>query len=607
MNKFTKWFVVPMLCLAANFASAANIKDYPTVAVMEFGNKAITSRGLRGHDMAMATEYAIYQLSNCGWFDLIDYEQLSTIAKMHAINMSGMVDQGTAVQMGKVLGAQFMVIGNVTGLTTKENVAGVKAHNAKVGNAQHVVNANVAVRIVDIETGRIVAAGIGKGSSTSTMTEIGFTKYRNRKVETENIYNSVANHVVDEYSKNKIESSYDNKSYTNQDNRLTDTQKENRSHYVSEKEVIDEQSTKSNEYEDNYKKSYLETNQGNSSETSSNVKDNYSIAADKTNVKFVSIEGDVNEDGQIEEIDYSHLEEYIAYGRLSYKYGTKFSKKNADVNMDGTINIRDLWELRKIIYGIYPATYKHIVGDVDSANPYGEVTLSDVNRLKNYLEGDRNTYINILEADMNEDGYVTYDDLEILKTYVGTWQKKMIGNFYQTIPRKYVEYNQTHGIIVTKETGGVEKTGSEINTGNKKTSYEDEKNISQNEKTSGKAKETNNYDKIKNYSYKSIEDGKKQRTIVENNSSDTGNFASSAYTNENINVANNADTFMSSNKNIYYEREAEEYSIVIGTAVVSDVQVRNAISKAVRDAIYGKTGLMTTLNNGKQLKIKTGF
>ncbi|MBQ2975490.1 MAG: hypothetical protein IJE20_03560 [Phascolarctobacterium sp.] len=109
MNKFTKWIVVPMLCLAANFATAANIKDYPTVAVMEFGNKAITSRGLRGHDMAMATEYAIYQLSNCGWFDLIDYEQLSTIAKMHAINMSGMVDQGTAVQMGKVLGAQFMV------------------------------------------------------------------------------------------------------------------------------------------------------------------------------------------------------------------------------------------------------------------------------------------------------------------------------------------------------------------------------------------------------------------------------------------------------------------------------------------------------------------
>ena len=74
-----------------------------------------------------------------------------------------------------------------------------------------------------------------------------------------------------------------------------------------------------------------------------------------------------------------------------------------------------------------------------------------------------------------------------------------------------------------------------------------------------------------------------------------------------LNKANNVKSVQSSTKNIRYEREEENYSIVIGTVEVSDVQVRNAISKAVRDAIYGKTGIMTTLNNGKQLKIKTGF
>lgn len=103
---------------------AANIKDFPRVAVMNFGNKAITSSGLREHDFSSATEYAIYQLSACGWFDLVDYEQLSTMAKIHSVNMSGLVDPTTAVSMGKFLGAQFMVIGNVTGLTTKENEFG---------------------------------------------------------------------------------------------------------------------------------------------------------------------------------------------------------------------------------------------------------------------------------------------------------------------------------------------------------------------------------------------------------------------------------------------------------------------------------------------------
>ena len=175
--------VAVLLFMAGSASSyAANIKDFPRVAIMNFGNKAITSSGLREHDFSSATEYAIYQLSACGWFDLVDYEQLSTIAKIHSVNMSGLVDPTTTVAMGKFLGAQFMVIGNVTGLTTKENEFGYQ-HGNKGGlsNAQHVVTANVAMRIVDIETGRIVVAGLGKGSSTSTHTEIVFKKYRNKR------------------------------------------------------------------------------------------------------------------------------------------------------------------------------------------------------------------------------------------------------------------------------------------------------------------------------------------------------------------------------------------------------------------------------------------
>ena len=50
-----------------------------------------------------------------------------------------------------------------------------------------------------------------------------------------------------------------------------------------------------------------------------------------------------------------------------------------------------------------------------------------------------------------------------------------------------------------------------------------------------------------------------------------------------------------------------EYSIIIDSREVSMVQARNALSKAIRDAIYGKMGILTILNDGKQLKIKTGL
>lgn len=183
-----------------SISSAANIMDYPRVAVMQFGNKAITSSGLREFDFDSASEYAIYQLAASGWFDLIDYEQLNAIAKMHNINNSGMVDPATVVQMGKFAGAQFMVVGNVTGLTTK--VGGLEyEHGRKAGlNVKNrTVIANVAMRIVDIETGRIAVAGLGKGESSSANVEIAFKKYRNsnRLSQKDEVVNSPINYPTD--------------------------------------------------------------------------------------------------------------------------------------------------------------------------------------------------------------------------------------------------------------------------------------------------------------------------------------------------------------------------------------------------------------------------
>ena len=169
----------------ASVTNAANIKDYPTVAVMNFGNKAVTSSGFRDTDFSSATEYAIYQLSNSGWFDLVDYEQLATIAKMQRVQLSGLIDQNTAVQMGKVLGAQFMVVGNVTGLTAKESGVNVQAgRRGGVGGNKYTVTANVTLRIVDIETGRIIVSGLGSGSSSSSNMEVVFKKYRRKRNST---------------------------------------------------------------------------------------------------------------------------------------------------------------------------------------------------------------------------------------------------------------------------------------------------------------------------------------------------------------------------------------------------------------------------------------
>lgn len=75
-------------------------------------------------------------------------------------------------------------------------------------------------------------------------------------------------------------------------------------------------------------------------------------------------------------------------------------------------------------------------------------------------------------------------------------------------------------------------------------------------------------------------------------------------TNININIG---DGNTINNNGVITTADGGDYFVRIGATDVSAVQVRNALGKAVRDAIYGKSGLLTMLNGGKDLKLKTDF
>ena len=178
MKKFLL-IVAALLMLSAQIEAATPIKNHPRIAVAEFANKAVTSEGFRDQDYSSATEYAIYQLSAADWFDLIDYEQMVTVARMHSINRSGLVDPSTAPQLGKFLAAEYILVGSLTGMTVKESGVSVGGMGAKAGGVKYTVTANVTVRFVDAKTLKIVGVGMGTGTSSSTRAEISFQPFRN--------------------------------------------------------------------------------------------------------------------------------------------------------------------------------------------------------------------------------------------------------------------------------------------------------------------------------------------------------------------------------------------------------------------------------------------
>ncbi|WP_295159781.1 CsgG/HfaB family protein [Selenomonas sp. AE3005] len=176
MKRILVVFVLVMAIWGSS-AQAASLHNYPNIAVLPYANKAAVSQQLSLADASMVSEFVIEQLLDAERFNVIEREMLEAIMKEHSFNMSGMVDPMTAVQIGKLAGVQYLVAGSVTGLSTKSSGASYSDTVwGGVGFNQNTVIANVTVRFIDVETGRIVLAASGTGESASTNMEFALRK-----------------------------------------------------------------------------------------------------------------------------------------------------------------------------------------------------------------------------------------------------------------------------------------------------------------------------------------------------------------------------------------------------------------------------------------------
>ena len=138
---------------------SAGLADYPTVAVVPFTNKTVIKNDLDDRmDIALARDAADMNLVGTGMFNMIERERLDALIDEMALGKSGLIDEASAAKIGKLLGAQYMVLGSVTSLSTKTKT------NSFSGNSYQVF-AHVYVRMVEVETGRVVLAGRGMGKS----------------------------------------------------------------------------------------------------------------------------------------------------------------------------------------------------------------------------------------------------------------------------------------------------------------------------------------------------------------------------------------------------------------------------------------------------------
>ena len=138
------------------------------LGVMKFVSKA---DGVSSYQAEAAGDVFVRVLANnTDNISILERERLDEIGAEQRLSMSGLVDPSKAVQIGRVAGCQYMLMGSVTNLKSKQSNINLP-FAIGIGVREATATATIDVRIVDVETTEIVGAfhenGTGKQSGTS--------------------------------------------------------------------------------------------------------------------------------------------------------------------------------------------------------------------------------------------------------------------------------------------------------------------------------------------------------------------------------------------------------------------------------------------------------
>jgi len=139
-------------------AAGASAQAKPRVAVLAFDNNSTLAIFGDRLGLAAADELTT-QLVQTGEFSVVERQQIDAVLSEQKLSMSGAVDAATAAKIGKLLGAQAVIVGSITQFSLDTKSAGIGRFAATYTEAESVLDA----RLVNTTTGEIIAVADGSG------------------------------------------------------------------------------------------------------------------------------------------------------------------------------------------------------------------------------------------------------------------------------------------------------------------------------------------------------------------------------------------------------------------------------------------------------------
>lgn len=165
---FPKKIVVLLLLSVIIFGTTVIAEEVSkiTVAVVDFTDQ--TGKDLRGIEEA-STEILSTLLHKTGAFSVVERTKLNAIITEQGFTMSGLVDSTkNAVQVGKLLGADFLITGSV--LTYGEKVVKFKGYG--VSTEKTIKELVVNIKVLDMNTGNIEYATLATAQDEALNTNV---------------------------------------------------------------------------------------------------------------------------------------------------------------------------------------------------------------------------------------------------------------------------------------------------------------------------------------------------------------------------------------------------------------------------------------------------
>jgi curli biogenesis system outer membrane secretion channel CsgG len=126
------------------------------------------------------TEMLTTTLINTGRFVVLERQQMQAIVAEQDLNAAGRVNKETGAAQGRIIGAQAMITGDITGYSYTQQALGGTALNVlkglKIGASRVQAEVVVDLRMVDAATGEVLASATGSGSASATGVATDLTK-----------------------------------------------------------------------------------------------------------------------------------------------------------------------------------------------------------------------------------------------------------------------------------------------------------------------------------------------------------------------------------------------------------------------------------------------